>query len=59
MIPRHGDEERPAFALTGWIALAVLYLVALVAALTGLSVLVIWRLGFGVPRASPPPPARL
>jgi len=47
VIPRHGDEERPAFALTGWIALAVLYLVALVAALTGLSVLVIWRLGFG------------
>jgi len=38
---------------------AVLSLAALIAALTGLSVLVIWRLGFGVRRASAPPPARL
>ena len=49
VVPSEGEEAR---ALAGWIALAVLSLAALVAALTGLSVLVIWRLGFGVPAAS-------
>lgn len=50
-VPSPGEE---AHALTGWIALAGLSLVVLIAAATGLVVLA-WRLGFG----TPVPPAQL
>jgi hypothetical protein len=41
-----GEEAR---ALSGWIALAGLSLVTLIAALTGLVLLLAWRLGLGTP----------
>lgn len=46
VVPSPGEE---AHALIGWIALAGLSLVVLVAAATGLVLLLIWRLGFGRP----------
>ena len=42
-------------ALSGWIALAGLSLVVLIAAMTGMILLLMWRLGVGKPvRAVPP-----
>ncbi len=38
-----------AHALIGWIALTGLSLVVLIAAATGLVLLLIWRLGYGKP----------
>jgi hypothetical protein len=47
-----GEE---AHALSGWIALAGLSLVVLIAAMTGMILLLMWRLGVGKPvRAVPP-----
>ena len=46
VVPSPGEE---AHALSGWIALAVLSLVVLIAAMTGLVPLLAWRLGLGTP----------
>ncbi len=46
VVPSPGEE---AHALIGWIALAGLSLVVLVAAAAGLVLLLYWRLGFGKP----------
>ena len=44
VVPSPGEEAR---ALAGWIALAVLSLVVLIAAMTGTVLLLTWRLGLG------------
>ena len=52
VVPSPGEEAR---ALSGWIALAGLSLVVLIAAMTGTVLLLTWRLGLGKPvRAVPP-----
>ena len=53
VVPSPGEE---AHALGGWIALAALCLVALIAALAGLGLLLVWRLGFGMPAEARPVP---
>jgi hypothetical protein len=46
VVPSEGEE---AHALTGWIIIAGLSLLVLLAALASLAVLLTWRLGFGAP----------
>ena len=52
VVPSPGEEAR---ALAGWIALAVLSLVVLIAAMTGTVLLLTWRLGLGKPVLAVPP----
>jgi len=52
VVPSPGEE---AHALSGWIALAGLSLVVLIAAMTGLVPLLAWRLGLGKPVPVIPP----
>jgi hypothetical protein len=52
VVPSPGEEAR---APAGWIALAGLSLAGLIAAMTGIVLLLAWRLGMGKPvRAVPP-----
>ena len=52
VVPSPGEEAQ---ALAGWIALAVLSLVVLIAAMTGTVLLLPWRLGLGKPVLAVPP----
>ena len=52
VVPSPGEE---AGALSGWIALAGLSLVVLIAAMTGTVLLLTWRLGLGKPVLAVPP----